>query len=84
MLDAVIPDMNCEPLVDFDPLHASDPVQVVALVEDHVSVALPPDTIVEVLDVSVTVGVGVVGVLPDSHGKTSRCGARGVKFCSLN
>ena len=46
------------PLIALAPDHAPDAVQVVALVDDHVSVALPPDVTDAALVERVTVGRG--------------------------
>jgi hypothetical protein len=46
-----------------EPVHPLEAVQLVAFVEDHVSVAVPPGATVVGVDDNVTVGVGVGGGL---------------------
>jgi hypothetical protein len=54
-LDVVSAPVDCEPAVAFAPLHAPLAVQLVALVDDHVSVLAPPLPMLVGLAVSVTV-----------------------------
>jgi hypothetical protein len=53
------------PEVALLPLHAPDAVQEVALVDDHVRVALPPD-VTEVGEAEMTTVGIVVGCVPES------------------
>jgi len=55
--------VDCVPLVVFEPDHAPDAAQLVALVLLHVSVELPPLAIDAGFAVSVTVGAGGVAVM---------------------
>ncbi len=52
--------VDCEPLKGSDPDQAPEAVQVVALVDAHVSVALPPLVMELGLTVSATVGAGAL------------------------
>ena len=52
----------CDPLVDMLPDQPPDAVQVVALVDDQVSVELAPLVTVLGLAVNLTVGAGAAGV----------------------
>jgi hypothetical protein len=54
--------VDCDPLVVLAPVHAPEAVQLVASVEDQVSVALAPFAMVCGLAVIVTVGAGAVTV----------------------
>ena len=51
-------DVDCEPLAALAPLQPPDAVQLVASVDDHVSVDAAPLATVVGLAVSVTVGAG--------------------------
>jgi hypothetical protein len=50
------------PLVVSEPLQPPEAIQLVAFVETHVTVALPPDCTFAGVTVNVTVGAGVVTV----------------------
>jgi hypothetical protein len=50
--------VDCDPLIAWEPLQAPDAVQVVALVEDQVSVEVPPWATLDGLAVSETLGGG--------------------------
>lgn len=59
---AVSAPVDCEPLVALLPDHAPEAVQVVALAETQVSVALPPLVIALGPTLRLTVGTGVFTV----------------------
>jgi hypothetical protein len=58
VLDAVSGPVDCEPAVVLAPLHAPLAVQLVALVDDHVNVLVPPPATLVGLAVSKTVTGG--------------------------